>query len=210
MEAWDHKTFRKPTDSIFVREAFCITPPHVFDHRICYIREDNMYISTALRIRTGESSASDRSRLMQSGHDAKQPVPKWVPVVLVCPWIQLFCLSLIVSIAVGGLHGSSERAHCFDEASASVTGFEQGPATEAKSWALTDLTHKSDHCCICCPSGRTNSGSKNSKGGSTRGPPFQRRVVLGKSIWDRHRFCHNWGLCGCLGRSVFTRSAKRS
>ena len=46
------------------------------------------------------------------------------------------CLS--VSIVAGDLHCSIERPHCFAETSQGGTGFDQGPATETESRALTN------------------------------------------------------------------------
>jgi len=86
---------------------------------------------------------------MQSGHDAaakaKQPVPKWVPVVLVGLFAQPHCLPLSVFVVVGNLHGSFERPHCLTETSADGTGFDQGATPEAESRALANLTPKSHH-----------------------------------------------------------------
>ena len=86
---------------------------------------------------------------MQSGHDAaakaKQPVPKWVPVVLVGLFIQPLCLPLSVFVIVGNLHGRFEHPHCFAETSANGAGFDQGATPEAESRALANLTSEPHH-----------------------------------------------------------------
>ena len=85
---------------------------------------------------------------MQSGHDAakaKQPVPKWVPVVLVGLFTRPPCLPLNMSVLAGNIHGCFGRPHCFAEASADGASFDQGATAEAESRTLTNLAAKSRH-----------------------------------------------------------------
>ena len=89
---------------------------------------------------------------MQSGHDAakaKQPVPKWVPVVLVGLSIQYLCLPLSASLLAGSLYGRFERPHCFVEASANGAGFDQGATAETENRAFTNLTPEPHHYRVC-------------------------------------------------------------
>lgn len=119
---------------------------------------------------------------MQSGHDAakaKQPVPRWVPVVLVSlPYLTPLYLINVTAVA-GSLHGGSERSHCFAEASAGGARFDKGPATKAESRALTNLASKFHGYGACCYPRWTNSTSKNAHSRGTGGPWFQRRTLLG-------------------------------